>query len=215
MGRRSMRSELGESERLVASFFKSSKVGLAIVDRQLRYSMVNPYLAAVHRAPVESHVGKHVDEMLGGIAPGVEAAIQEVFHTGRAIINCKFTGAFPTRDDIGQWIANYFPITDSKGDVTEVAAIVVELGSDVHVSPPVVRTSSNASVLRSWKDIARYLGTCVKTVQRWENVYNLPVRRTERNKGAVVFALTNEIDEWLRRRQFRQREAAEQQKYQI
>ena len=52
-------------------------------------------------------------------------------------------------------------------------------------------------VLRSWKDIAQYMGTCVKTVQRWERAYDLPVRRVQPGKGSVVLAFKNEVDQWL------------------
>jgi CheY-like chemotaxis protein len=44
-------------------------------------------------------------------------------------------------------------------------------------------------------------GTCVKTVQRWENKGSLPIRRvSEKQKGAAVFALSDEVDDWLRGR---------------
>jgi hypothetical protein len=52
-------------------------------------------------------------------------------------------------------------------------------------------------MLRSWKDISNYVGACVKTVQRWEENYNLPIRRLERSKGASVFALKAEVDSWI------------------
>jgi hypothetical protein len=55
-------------------------------------------------------------------------------------------------------------------------------------------------VLRSWKEIANYVGACVKTVQRCEQHYNVPIRRLERRKGAVVFALKAEVDSWIRMR---------------
>ena len=34
-----------------------------------------------------------------------------------------------------------------------------------------------SAVLSSWKDIARYMGKGVRTVQRWERHLGLPVRR--------------------------------------
>jgi predicted DNA-binding transcriptional regulator AlpA len=55
-------------------------------------------------------------------------------------------------------------------------------------------------VLRSWKDIARHLGTCVKTAQRWEQEQSFPVRRITRKNGAVVFAMSDEVEDWLRSR---------------
>lgn len=49
-------------------------------------------------------------------------------------------------------------------------------------------------ILHGWKDIAKYLGSGVRTVQRWEKL-GLPVRRP--TAGAVV-AITKEIDVWVK-----------------
>lgn len=54
--------------------------------------------------------------------------------------------------------------------------------------------------LGSWKEIARYLGRTVRTVQRWEQTLDLPVRRLQHDAGASVFAYTHELDRWLTRR---------------
>jgi hypothetical protein len=47
--------------------------------------------------------------------------------------------------------------------------------------------------LNGWKEIASYLGKGVRTVQRWESQFGLPVRRIA---GEVVFALRDEVDAW-------------------
>jgi PAS domain-containing protein len=54
--------------------------------------------------------------------------------------------------------------------------------------------------LRSWKEIARHMGASVRTVQRWEREFRLPVRRIEARRGAVVFAFPAELENWLRSR---------------
>ena len=53
-------------------------------------------------------------------------------------------------------------------------------------------------VLTSWKDIARYMGKGVRTVQRWEQDFGLPVRRPAgiTHKSAVL-AYRHDIDAWL------------------
>ena len=50
--------------------------------------------------------------------------------------------------------------------------------------------------LNSWKEIASYLGRGVRTVQRWEETDGLPVHRLLHAKGATVYALTTELDQW-------------------
>src|SRR5512142_432845 len=60
-----------------------------------------------------------------------------------------------------------------------------------------------ARLLTSWKEIANYLGKGVRTVQRWENDAGLPVRRPQGGVKHVVFAVPEEIDEWVRSQQRR------------
>jgi predicted DNA-binding transcriptional regulator AlpA len=201
MARHSTANGLKGSESLFFEFFKDSNVGLATFDPQLCYRTLNACLAASHRAPAESHLRKHVREILGTVAPQVEPAIQQVFETRKPVMNRSIAGPLPTRPDAGHWISNFFPIADENGRVLQVGAVVVELGKDIRLDR--MNHEKTSDVLRSWKDIANYVGTCVKTVQRWEHTYHFPVRRVEPGKGAVVFALQEEVDQWLRQRSFR------------
>jgi hypothetical protein len=53
-------------------------------------------------------------------------------------------------------------------------------------------------VLSTWKEIAVYLDRGVRTVQRWELSYRLPVRRASEDAHSV-FAFADELDAWLER----------------
>jgi AAA ATPase domain len=50
--------------------------------------------------------------------------------------------------------------------------------------------------LESWKEIADYLRTSVRTVQRWEKGEGLPVRRHPHSRQDTVYAFQHEIDGW-------------------
>src|SRR6202042_212275 len=54
--------------------------------------------------------------------------------------------------------------------------------------------------LDSWKEIAVYLNRDVTTVQRWEKREGMPVHRHLHDKRGSVYALTEELDEWVRSR---------------
>lgn len=56
---------------------------------------------------------------------------------------------------------------------------------------------NNAAVLTSWKDIARYMGKGVRTVQRWEQDFGLPVRRPLGSNKKAVLARPRELDAWV------------------
>ena len=58
-------------------------------------------------------------------------------------------------------------------------------------------TRENRRILNSWKEIASYMGRGVRTVQRYEQAYKLPVRRPAGKDRTSVMALREELDRWL------------------
>ncbi len=56
--------------------------------------------------------------------------------------------------------------------------------------------SKSQTTLRSWKEIASYLGVTVRTVQRWEKDRGLPIHRQGFERKARVLAYSQELDQW-------------------
>ena len=52
-------------------------------------------------------------------------------------------------------------------------------------------------ILNSWKEIASYLGRGIRTVQRWERDFHLPVHRPGGHERSAVIAFSGEVDHWL------------------
>ena len=52
-------------------------------------------------------------------------------------------------------------------------------------------------ILNGWKDISRYLGQGVRTIQRWE-IIGLPIHRPRGGARTSVIAFTEELDVWSR-----------------
>jgi TolB-like protein/Flp pilus assembly protein TadD len=63
--------------------------------------------------------------------------------------------------------------------------------------------------LDSWKEIAAYLNRDVTTVQRWEKREGMPVHRHVHHKRGSVYALIEELDEWVQSRRSRAAEPEE------
>ena len=59
-------------------------------------------------------------------------------------------------------------------------------------------TAEWPSRLNSWKEIASHLGRGVRTVQRWERELQLPVHRIGTGPRSPVYALTTELNFWIR-----------------
>jgi Tol biopolymer transport system component len=54
--------------------------------------------------------------------------------------------------------------------------------------------------LDSWKEIAAYLQRDVRTVQRWERIWALPIHRLPGGPKAGVFGFRSELDAWMETR---------------
>lgn len=70
---------------------------------------------------------------------------------------------------------------------------------------PAAAVSQQTELLTSWKEIASYLGKGVRTVQRWEQQYGLPVRRPNEKAKGIVHATRQDLDNWLGREWSQQR----------
>jgi hypothetical protein len=55
----------------------------------------------------------------------------------------------------------------------------------------------DGSVLNSWKDIAAHLHTSVRTAQRWEMHFGLPIHRPSGTHKGPVLAFVKELDGWI------------------
>src|ERR1035437_1927431 len=79
----------------------------------------------------------------------------------------------------------------------------------LHSAPAIpMATPNNAperKALRSWKEIATFLGVLVRSVQRWESD-GLPVYRQGDGRKARVFAYPDELKQWLEAGGLRERE---------
>jgi len=66
---------------------------------------------------------------------------------------------------------------------------------------PLPKPPANEPRLESWGEIAAYLRRDIRTVQRWERLYSLPVRRLVIGKQGQVYAYRSELDAWVQKRQ--------------
>jgi TolB-like protein/Flp pilus assembly protein TadD len=59
----------------------------------------------------------------------------------------------------------------------------------------------NEPRLESWGEIALYLKRDIRTAQRWEKYFGLPVRRIKIGKQGQVYAFRSELEKWILERQ--------------
>jgi formate hydrogenlyase transcriptional activator len=126
-GRRDAAEALLESEPLLTTYFNASRVGLVILDTNLRFLAINHALAEMNGIPAEAHLGKSLREVLGDVAELIEPQYKRVFETQQPVLNLEISSILPTRTEPGHWIGHFIPILDATGKVTQVGGVVVEI----------------------------------------------------------------------------------------
>lgn len=122
---RRLERDLALSLRLVAQ----SPIGLAVMDEDLRYVLVNPALERINGLPAEQHLGRHVHEMLPHLdAKAIEGAMREVLISGSPQLNQFTIGrtpADPEQDHV--WSVSIYRLDDPAGRAIGVASSVMDV----------------------------------------------------------------------------------------
>jgi PAS domain S-box-containing protein len=99
-------------------FEADSPVGKAVLDRDLRYVLVNETLAAFNGRSVDFHIGRTVQEVLPEAYPSLKPLLDQVILEGRAARHFRIAVVMPNTDgQASEWEASYLPIHLPDGTV--------------------------------------------------------------------------------------------------
>ncbi|MFE6823646.1 SpoIIE family protein phosphatase [Streptomyces sp. NPDC057690] len=118
-------TDLALCERLI----NQSPIGLALLDPDLRYLLVNPALERIDGIPAEEHVGRRLREaMLLPDIDTIESALRQVLTTGTPLLDQYHVGRPPTDpDNEHAWSLSFYRLEDPGGRVLGAAASVVDV----------------------------------------------------------------------------------------
>ncbi|MGW1164450.1 SpoIIE family protein phosphatase [Streptomyces sp. NPDC002550] len=118
-------TDLALCERLI----NQSPIGLALLDPDLRYVLVNPALERIDGTRAEDHIGRHLRETLPfPDVDTVESALRQVLTTGTPLLDQYHVGRPPA--DAGQehaWSLSFYRLEDPGGRVLGAAVSVVDV----------------------------------------------------------------------------------------
>ncbi|MZD10528.1 PAS domain-containing protein, partial [Streptomyces sp. SID5785] len=106
-----------------------SPIGVALLDTELRYVLVNPALERINGRPAAEHIGRRPRDLLPLLdADGVEGTLREVLATGVPVIDRHVVGRTPAApDEDHAWSVSFYRLEDSAGQVMGVANSVVDI----------------------------------------------------------------------------------------
>jgi DNA-binding CsgD family transcriptional regulator len=131
------------------SALDNSKPGIVVCDRRLRFKALNRRIAEIHNVPVEALLGHPIHQILGSLAEKVVPHWETVFATGQPLTKVDVNGRLPKRSSEGRWIKNLFPLIDSKGQITQVGGIIIEVHPIPVLSSPLSSPIEIATAMTS------------------------------------------------------------------
>ena len=108
------------------ALYDGAPVGLAFLDRNLRYKMLNRTLARMNGRPMEDHIGRTVSQMVPDLFPMVEGYILRALD-GEAIQGIEVTSPTSDGKETKTILLSYEPARDEAGEVIGVSVAIVDL----------------------------------------------------------------------------------------
>jgi PAS domain S-box-containing protein len=121
-----------EARVLLETVLSAAPVGLAYLDRELRYVRVNAALAAVHGLPAQDHVGRHLSEVLPpDLVAFAQPHLEEVLATNLPRTARSFSGQLPgAPGETRHYLISFYPVPDRAGLPVGVGKIMVDVTAE-------------------------------------------------------------------------------------
>jgi GAF domain-containing protein/PAS domain-containing protein len=104
-------------------------IGIAFLDRDLRFVRVNAAMAAQNERPVEQHLGRALDDVIDD--PGVAAVARRSLTTGVPAFDVPFSRVSPRSGRTRHVLAGYYPVVAPDGTVSGMGVVVRDVTAAV------------------------------------------------------------------------------------
>jgi PAS domain S-box-containing protein len=134
---------------LLQALVQRAPVGIAFLDTEFRYVLVNDTLADINGRPPAEHVGRYVREIIPHLWPRFHPIYQQVLREQRPV-----TGIEVTRTAVGDpsaeprtWLTSYYPVTGPAGDVIGIGVIASDVTDRKRAERELLRISEHQSAI--------------------------------------------------------------------
>jgi signal transduction histidine kinase/CheY-like chemotaxis protein len=149
------RAAVREREQAVAlldTLLGSAPVGLAFFDGELRVGRLNPAFAEVTELPPQEHVGRRLGDLRLGVAEQIEGALRQVLETGKPVLNVELGAQGPVTGGHRDYLASYYPVRASGGEMLGVGAVVTDITSRKYAEEELKAAKEQAEAASAAKD---------------------------------------------------------------
>jgi PAS domain S-box-containing protein len=128
--RRQQREEIKQREAQLNAFFSNAPVGLAIVDKDLRFQRINAPFSQLNGLAPGEITGLQMRDVVKDLGEQIEPIVRQVADTGVPVLNCEITGHVPATPGVkGWWLKSFFPIVKEGEAVTQIGIIVQDIST--------------------------------------------------------------------------------------
>lgn len=160
------RRGMQEALALLDSMLSHAPIGLAFVDREMRYVRVNEYLATMHGRPITAHNGRTPSEFYPDtVGVAKEQYVRTVFATGKPIRDVELSG--PSRHDPAlrqTWQMHFYPVRLPGEPARWVGIVANEITDRVRAEETLRKTEKLAATGRLAASIAHEINNPLEAV---------------------------------------------------
>ncbi|WP_244430729.1 PAS domain-containing protein [Methylocystis sp. ATCC 49242] len=114
--------------------YENTPVGLASLDKDLRFHSINRRLAEMNGLPIEAHIGRTVHEVVPDLSSKVEQLAHKIIATGEPVRNIELEGETAANPGVARyWDESWYPTFDSNGEIAGFSVVVEEVTESKHL----------------------------------------------------------------------------------
>ncbi len=132
---KAMQGQLAEAERQVKeqlveldTLYQTAPIGMALIDRELRFQRINDLLANINGLPAADHIGRSIYDVVPDLAPQAEPLFRRVLDDGETIGPFELAGE--TQGTAGEqhvWQETFVPVRDREGNITSASVTALDI----------------------------------------------------------------------------------------
>ncbi len=183
----------GYIKQLIAAGSRASTLGIAVLDSQTRFQLVNTALSRETLAPPDQHVGKTSSEIVGELARQIEPTYENVLRTGKPD-SVLLTGNVRDTPEFGYWFDYCFPIFDREQKVQQLGLFVVNVTAEkaareildtLTIDPKQLR-ATGAGILETFDAaIWSYHSAMCLSLEQLASPFTEPARKAENFRSSI------------------------------
>ncbi len=112
----------------IEAIYQTAPIGLAILDRDLRYVRLNQRLAEINGIDIDDHIGRTIHEIVPDLADRAESPFQQVLTTGEPLYDLELHGETKAQSGVRRtWLENCYPLRDETGQIAGINVVIQEI----------------------------------------------------------------------------------------